>query len=510
MLVKQSIVEKWYQRDSWVYKNFAYLFQNPLWSKDIPQGFSVCPYFWLNLFSFFIFRPLFVAPIKYLIIPIIRAIGKPARVVDEWLYTLLHEWLSVGPNCYHTGCGFMFTFLFTFLTVAVTALLGIFGYKIYDYYQILDGTYAHYWFWTVASLIPLFIGMYVHKIQRTTDCKPGYYLVGWVALFIISLFVFIPHETLYGLSVAFFATTHGVGHFISVCWTGATYGLGIVFSFLWETFKIVFSWKPFSILMLPWWCFIVALTILMWGLDKFMEWQDNRTVQSLRQANPNQLYARFRMAWLDLFVRITLQGNRWKNGEIFDEEFDTYTAKAVNAMRYGLMRRAFEEMWKTNLDSLQKDYPFLKDNGWKAIANADGTNARFSYLKDYLGIPMSADRMPHMDVNTLIAALRTVALNDPEVKKLAEQYKADAEWREKQREARKTGWAHTTCIKVTHAIADVFHATVHGIWRFICWVCSSIWTFLAYMWMLIKAKKQGACPYFRFTDPGTKKNQTAP
>ena len=57
MLVKQSIVEKWYQRDSWVYKNFAYLFQNPLWNKAIPGGFSVCPYFWLNLFSFFIFAP---------------------------------------------------------------------------------------------------------------------------------------------------------------------------------------------------------------------------------------------------------------------------------------------------------------------------------------------------------------------------------------------------------------------------------------------------------------------
>jgi hypothetical protein len=47
-------------------------------------------------------------------------------------------------------------------------------------------------------------------------------------------------------------------------------------------------------------------------------------------------------------------------------------------------------------------------------------------------------------------------------------------------------------------------AAVHGIWNFICWVFSNIGTFLAYMWMLIKAKKQGACPYFRFTDPSTK------
>jgi hypothetical protein len=34
MFVNKSIVEKWYQTDSWVYKNFAYLFENPLWSKN--------------------------------------------------------------------------------------------------------------------------------------------------------------------------------------------------------------------------------------------------------------------------------------------------------------------------------------------------------------------------------------------------------------------------------------------------------------------------------------------
>ena len=86
MLVKRSIVEKWYQRDSWVYKQFSCLFSNPLWNKKIPNGFSVCPYFWLSLFSFFIFHPFFVAPIQYIIIPIIKGIGAPAKAVDKWLF----------------------------------------------------------------------------------------------------------------------------------------------------------------------------------------------------------------------------------------------------------------------------------------------------------------------------------------------------------------------------------------------------------------------------------------
>lgn len=501
MLIKQSIVEKWYQRDSWVYKNFAYLFQNPLWDKDIPNGFSVCPYFWLNLFSFFIFRPFFVAPIKYLIIPIIKAIGKPAHVVDEWLYNQL---VKVGfcPPRYQTGIGILMGTIVTICVAGIASLLSVLGYKTYHYYNSLDGVYTSlYWFWTVASLVPVFIGMAIHKIKSTTDCKPGYYFVGWLVLFIVSLFVFIPTQTLHGLSVAFFATTHGIGYFISACWTGTIYGLGIAFSFLWETFKTIFSWKPLAILMLPWWGFILVVTLIGWVIDKMLTWQDNRTIQSLRQENPDQLYVRFRQAWLDLFVRILLQHKRWKNGEAIEDEFDYYTAKAVNAMKYTLLRRAFEEMWWTELDTLQKNYPLIRNMGWKAISNAGSTDLRFESLKLNLEDKALSDLFPTMNVNNLINTLQTIARKDTEVKKLAEQYRMDYEWRAKQKEARKTGWAHTTCIKVTHAIADGFHAVVHGIWDFICWVCSNIGTFFAYMWMLAKAKKQGACPYFRFTDP---------
>lgn len=504
MLVKQSIVEKWYQRDSWVYKNFAFLFQNPLWTKDIPNGFSVCPYFWLNLFSFFIFRPFFVAPIKYLILPLIRAIGKPAHVIDEWCYNQLQK-IGIGPFSYCSGFGIVGSTLLVMGVVGIIVLTSLLGYKTYQYYNSLDGVWTSlYWFWTAASLVPLSIGMIVHKITGTSECKPGYYFVGWLALFVVSLFVFIPHQTLYALYVAFFATTHGIGHFIAVCWNGAIYGLGIALSSIWAVFKTVFSWKPWTMLMLPWWGFILAITIVGWLGDKVLTWWDNRIVQSLRQKNPDQLYVRYRHAWLDLFVRITLQHKRWKNGEIFDEKFDTYTSKAVNAMKYELIRRTFEEMWKTELDILQKDYPLIQEVGWKAMANADGTNERFMYLKAFLENPLSADKFPRMEVENLIAALRTVALQDKEVKRLAEQYRADAKWRKKHKEAKKTSWTHVTCIKVTHAIADTSKAIVCGTGRGICWVFSNIGTFLAYMWMLIKAKKHGVCPYFRFTNPTTK------
>jgi len=121
MLVKRSIVEKWYQRDSWVYRNFSYLFSNPLWDKRIPQGFTVCPYFWMSMFSLLIFRPFFVAPIKYIVLPIINALGKPAHALDEAVFNAVKSFKFLGiDKDYFKGGGFMLAILGLLLTAALT------------------------------------------------------------------------------------------------------------------------------------------------------------------------------------------------------------------------------------------------------------------------------------------------------------------------------------------------------------------------------------------------------
>lgn len=56
-LVPSSIISAWYVRTSFVYRNFAFLFCNPLWQKPVPKGFSLCPFWWLSLFSLFVVRP---------------------------------------------------------------------------------------------------------------------------------------------------------------------------------------------------------------------------------------------------------------------------------------------------------------------------------------------------------------------------------------------------------------------------------------------------------------------
>lgn len=45
-LVPLATVSRWYRTDSWVYRAFAYTYQNRAWNVPIPQGYSLCPYFW--------------------------------------------------------------------------------------------------------------------------------------------------------------------------------------------------------------------------------------------------------------------------------------------------------------------------------------------------------------------------------------------------------------------------------------------------------------------------------
>ena len=88
MLIPEHIVEQWYVKTHPIYKSFAFIFQNPLWQKRVPQGFSVCPYFWMSVLSFLLLRPMVYA-ITGIALPLIKLGGKPAKSVDRWLTNVL-------------------------------------------------------------------------------------------------------------------------------------------------------------------------------------------------------------------------------------------------------------------------------------------------------------------------------------------------------------------------------------------------------------------------------------
>ena len=137
-LVSLNTVNRWYRKDSWVYKNFAYLFQNALWQKRVPSGFSLCPYFWLALFSMTFFR-LFIG----LCLLTGWTLGNGLKYVGRFYRPRL-EALGFGAHAPDSVAAFV-GLLFTAMVLAVGFLVCVAGY-------MLVSDYAH-----VQALPALFL-----------------------------------------------------------------------------------------------------------------------------------------------------------------------------------------------------------------------------------------------------------------------------------------------------------------------------------------------------------------
>ncbi len=73
-LVNDKVMHRLKDKNGFIYKNFAYIFQNPLWNAaEVPKGFWICPYYWMSLLVGFFFMRLFF-------VPTLLGIGKVAQV----------------------------------------------------------------------------------------------------------------------------------------------------------------------------------------------------------------------------------------------------------------------------------------------------------------------------------------------------------------------------------------------------------------------------------------------
>lgn len=495
MLVKKSIVERWYQRDSWVYKNFAYLFQNPLWTKKVPSGFSVCPYFWLNIFSLCIFRPFFVFPLKYLILPLIRLIGKPAIFVDKFVHRLFTKIFSKeNPDeTYSRGFG-MFTM---FVVLAVGLLVAILGTKLFFglkgiYPQLAAMTFGCFVFWSAASFLTLFGVILAHKKFTKTDCKTMNYLFVWLGLFILSAIIFIHSE------IASFFGTIASQSWVGLTILGGWIGAGLKYAGLGIWWLV--SASPFG-MPLPWWSYLMVFAGLMWLGEKLLTWIDNRHVNALLTDTTENGHARNRDSWITTFVRVLTMAEWWNEGNaLFTESSDTYPwrkdeylSKACYILRRDLYRQAFTILTKDKMATLQTVYPLLTPEMLDTMEELSQTDSRFQYLENKFGGGIN------FTVDDIYAAIVS-AYNEPSVNKmindLAESLMREATRKATRQAAKKTSWSHNACLAVTNAIEHNVKAIGNGIKT----GAKETGAFFAYLWILIKAKKQGACPYLRFTD----------
>jgi hypothetical protein len=499
MLVKRSIVERWYQTDSWVYKNFSYLFQNPLWQKTVPNGFSVCPYFWLNLFSLLLFRPLFVYPITYVFLPIIKFLGKPAAAVDKALYQLLKK-VGLYKEDYAVGCGTGLSLVCLIGLACAGAILYFTGVGLKTFYPYLteDSPTGMFSFWSVGSLLSLFGIIGLHKKITKTDCKTMSYLYVWFVLFAIAFAVFLPHEAMDGSSLILGKIWLTIRVVAALVW------MAITFAAKWVWFGL--TWAPISALYVPWFAYLLFVGLFGYLADRILHFLEGRELAALESRDAQTYFSRNREAWLTLFGRILTAHEYWKKGKIFDDDDDytTYSALPHGYARIACVEyhhmiflKALESYFSSNLDELQKKYPLVSREKLALISKIGDSDLRFASLSEAIGAPL-----PFSYFSFKKAVIE--ACKDADIKAMIDARASQLERLEndrvKKKEAKKTSWAHLTCLRITSGIYSI----VCGVGRGFAWTGVQLWTLLAYLWMLVKAKKQGACPYFPFTGP-TKK-----
>ena len=534
MLVKQSIVENWYKKDSWVYQNFAYLFQNPLWKKNIPRGFSVCPYFWLNLFSFLIFRPFFVAPIQYLFAPIVKFFGKRGAKVDAFLFRVFQK-IGVGRDAgYFTGIGSLTT-LGIIISTALAILLSLFawfnGCKFYNY--LSGSNLGTFFFWSLTSFIGLSGIILGHKKFTKTPCKTLYYLFVWLALFIVAAFIFIPSEIGSGIV----ALGKGIGWvFTDILWQAVVYltiglkwavwGIGVALKYagiyLWK----FLTWTPFSGVLpfFPWWTYLLAFTVIAYYASKVLNYlgglfpePQHETYQAAIEPEQKRNY---RYSWLALFQRVLANGKYWKESEelfadvvengMFEGDF-RQVVRATSANDYFIYRAALSKFFAKALDQLEGFQPEYTSKEMDAILEHESVFDRFAALNLYINsLRQYKDAGIKISVNKsqIINAMRMVLIEDMEVRGYVQDTLKNYESQARRRE---NSWSRKTCIAMTNRLSvwvdNIFEglATVARflvlVKRGIGWAAVQIGTLFAYLWMFAKAKKKGACPYFQFSDP---------
>jgi len=206
-LVSETCVKEWFKKDSWVYKNFAYLFHNPLWDKNVPSGFSLCPYFWLAMISLFVMRPIIVPVclgVGLLIKGLMKIGGVPFRLLDEKIIKKAKR-IRIFPEgmLKKAGMGIGILMLAIVAIIVVVALLLL----LFLAFQKIWVT-SHFGFtmtiWGLTNIVTLFVCMWyiIDNQYKTNRCKVEWYILVCFLASTILLSCIYPGQVWHGISTA--------------------------------------------------------------------------------------------------------------------------------------------------------------------------------------------------------------------------------------------------------------------------------------------------------------------
>lgn len=197
--VSEDCIKEWQTKTSWVYINFTYLFQNKLWVKRIPTGFSLCPYFWMALFSMLVFKPILE--------PLIILAGKALKITFKiggapilWWDNFVRSKMSgnVIPNGVK-GAGLVFTFII-FLMVLICSLALFCIRQFYINISSVGSQWTALFWWFVINigcLIPIRIYLFNHR-HKLKDDRCGVEWYGLICFLITTIFLNAMYPSMVG------------------------------------------------------------------------------------------------------------------------------------------------------------------------------------------------------------------------------------------------------------------------------------------------------------------------
>jgi hypothetical protein len=427
-LVSLNTVNRWYRKDSWVYKNFTYLFQNPLWNTDVPRGFSLCPYFWLAIFSMTLFR-VFVGSVLLLRL-LFKPFGGLLNRTDGFFRKVFNIRTSVPA---------VPTFFVALVTSVIVSLLGLLGYGGLETYQAYaEASALPALFLPIATLgvaIPCWV-YYSNNKYNSDRCRVENY-VRLATLVFAGLGAYLmPNELWITVSSIFGALweviTTILGFLFVTIWVYLWQGICFLAGFLWSGFVAVSYWFIAGL------AFIVGVGGLAWIADKFWNTTD---------------YARERKA-------------------------ATATELAVDK----LAERILEEIAS---DAYQRD-------GFAGSSKRD-----MKYWRAYVHSVPEAVALAYE-----YARKGNASLPDDQLKRGAiaaiNTFELDLKLRQ-ERQAAFDAKCHQVSSRAEKTFKFIWRP-FGALFRGLGWLLKEIWTLLCLLFSLAKAKKQGACPYLKFTD----------
>jgi hypothetical protein len=511
MLISKERAERWYQKDSFYYRNFALLFKNKLWtrSKGVPQGFAICPYFWMAQFSFWVFKPLFYWPICTLGW-LGSLIAKPCTGLDSKC-TLLLKKLGLPEPIQNMGFAAMI------IAGGSLYLVGglVFGWlHLLQMFSVTTPTLTT--FWAAHLLAALYVFRFIMAIKAPCGfcAKYGFAFVLAFLLGLVMVAAVVAPGTwtviLNGILVVLGAIWTGIagpfGWLGSVCWQGIEWLGQYIYTFRVPTLFILAGLLAFGVIGL------VA--------DRLLP-EEKRGSYTYTKPEPD-----YTNEWLNWLTMVMLDELDYFWQKVFaHERFNDYRlsdGRVVPSLKRFYARTVLETIL------LEEDMELFRTTKPKDLyrrgkpSNIQEVGLMCGYLGSwYLSLDRIERAILDLDSNELMTrgvvpakagtkSGKTMRLIDyvfskldPILDRLAEEILYEERRMEKEKKSKKF-WEHIhNCMhKILTPVSSGCNKLSSQTTRLIKGVSEA----LHMAFKLLKKGKSEVCPYFPFTEPPTKES----